>query len=100
MNYQNKSYRLIALTGLFVIAFGWSGCKVEPIPDPNNPSTGGITQNASVSPIPVIRNEELILICRSTDAVKSSSRRSCSDKQNSYGCQPAAFIPELSIKTA
>jgi hypothetical protein len=51
MNYQNKLYRLIALLSLFVIALGWSGCKVEPILDPNNPSTGGITQNASLGEI-------------------------------------------------
>lgn len=51
MNYQNKLYRLIALLSLFVIALGWAGCKVEPILDPNNPSTSGITQNASLGEI-------------------------------------------------
>jgi hypothetical protein len=100
MNYQNKSYRLIALTGLFVIAFGWSGCKVEPIPDPNNPGTGGITQNASVSPIPVIRNEELILIYAEVqtqlnhlpDAVVAINRIRTAASLPPY--------PGLSIKTA
>jgi hypothetical protein len=49
MKYQHKLNRLIATTGLFAIAMGWWGCKVEPILDPNNPSTGGITQNAQLS---------------------------------------------------
>jgi starch-binding outer membrane protein, SusD/RagB family len=49
MKYQNKLYRFTTLAGLFFIALGWSGCKVEPILDPNNPSTGGITQNAQLS---------------------------------------------------
>ena len=49
MKYQHKLNQLIALAGLFVIAMGWWGCKVEPILDPNNPSTGGITQNAQLS---------------------------------------------------
>ena len=44
MKYQHK-----LITGLFLIALCWSGCKVEPILDPNNPSTGGITQNAQLS---------------------------------------------------
>ena len=39
----------MALTGLFVIAMGWQGCKVEPIVDPNNPSIGAISQNAQLS---------------------------------------------------
>jgi hypothetical protein len=44
MKYQHK-----LITCLVVIAIGWSSCKVEPILDPNNPSTGGITQNAQLS---------------------------------------------------
>lgn len=51
MNYQNKLSRLISLISMFVIALGWFGCKVEPILDPNNPSTSGITQNASLGEI-------------------------------------------------
>lgn len=50
MKNQNKQYPLVALVVLF-IALGWSSCKVEPILDPNNPSTGGITQNASLGEI-------------------------------------------------
>ena len=49
MKYQHKLKQVIVFTGLFVIAMGWWGCKVEPILDPNNPSTGGITQNAQLS---------------------------------------------------
>ncbi|MBO9205128.1 MULTISPECIES: RagB/SusD family nutrient uptake outer membrane protein [Niastella] len=49
MKYQHKYKKLIAITGLFVIAMGWTGCKVEPILDPNNPSTGGLTQNAQLA---------------------------------------------------
>jgi hypothetical protein len=48
MKYQHKQYRHITLAGLFIIALSWSSCKVEPILDPNNPSTSGITQNASI----------------------------------------------------
>jgi hypothetical protein len=49
MKYQHKLNQLIAIAGLLAIAMGWLGCKVEPIIDPNNPSTGGITQNAQLS---------------------------------------------------
>ncbi|OQP58244.1 carbohydrate-binding protein SusD [Niastella vici] len=48
MNNQNKQYRFVTLAVLFIIALGWSSCKVDPILDPNNPSTSGITQNASL----------------------------------------------------
>src|ERR1043165_7634542 len=48
MNNQNKDYRFVMLTGLCIIALGWSSCKVDPIIDPNNPSTSVITQNASL----------------------------------------------------
>lgn len=40
---QYKLYRLLLLMTL-----GYTGCKVDPILDPNNPSTSGITQNASI----------------------------------------------------
>jgi hypothetical protein len=30
------------------LTLGFTGCKVDPILDPNNPSTSGITQNASI----------------------------------------------------
>jgi starch-binding outer membrane protein, SusD/RagB family len=40
---QYKLSRLILL-----LALGWTGCKVDPILDPNNPSTSSITQNASI----------------------------------------------------
>jgi len=49
MKYQHKLNRLIAVSGLFVIAMSWWGCKVEPILDPNNPSITSITQNAQLS---------------------------------------------------
>jgi hypothetical protein len=49
MKYQHKLNQLIGLTGLFVLAMWAEGCKVEPILDPNNPSTGGITQNAQLA---------------------------------------------------
>src|SRR5690349_16479112 len=51
MKNQNKQYRLITLACLFMMALGWESCKVEPILDPNNPSTSGITQNASLGEI-------------------------------------------------
>jgi starch-binding outer membrane protein, SusD/RagB family len=52
MKYQNKRYRrLLSLAYLFFIVVGWLSCKVEPILDPNNPSTSGITQNASLGEI-------------------------------------------------
>src|SRR5688572_25203928 len=51
MKYQNKLYRLMLLPGMFLIALGWSSCTVDPILDPNNPSTNGITQNASLGEI-------------------------------------------------
>jgi hypothetical protein len=46
MKNKNKQYPLLAV--LYIMVFSWSSCKVEPILDPNNPSTGGITQNASL----------------------------------------------------
>ncbi|AEV99115.1 carbohydrate-binding protein SusD [Niastella koreensis] len=48
MKYQHKFNRFIACTGLFVIVMGWWGCKVDTILDPNNPSIGGVTQNAQL----------------------------------------------------
>jgi starch-binding outer membrane protein, SusD/RagB family len=48
MKYQHKLYRLISPAGLLFITCCWSACKVEPILDPNNPSTSAITQNASL----------------------------------------------------
>jgi hypothetical protein len=52
MKYQNKLYRLTPLPVMYLlIALGWSSCTVEPILDPNNPSTSGITQNASLGEI-------------------------------------------------
>jgi hypothetical protein len=48
MKYQNKLYLFIVLAGLSFMALGLPGCNVDPILDPNNPSTGGITQNASI----------------------------------------------------
>jgi hypothetical protein len=49
MKYQHKLFSLILPAGLLFIAFCWSSCKkVEPILDPNNPSTSEITQNASI----------------------------------------------------
>jgi starch-binding outer membrane protein, SusD/RagB family len=36
---------------LLLITLGWSACKVDPILDPNNPSTSSITQNASIGEI-------------------------------------------------
>lgn len=43
MNHQHKLYGLVLL-----MAFGYTSCNVDPILDPNNPSTAGITQNASI----------------------------------------------------
>lgn len=40
---QYKFSRLVLLAALC-----WTGCKVDPILDPNNPSTSGISQNASI----------------------------------------------------
>jgi hypothetical protein len=52
MKYQNKLYRFMLTAGMLFIIFGWTSCsKVEPIRDPNNPSTTGITQNASLGEI-------------------------------------------------
>src|SRR5688572_5771905 len=48
MNNQYKLFRLIFLTGIFSITLVWSSCTVDPISDPNNPSTSSITQNASL----------------------------------------------------
>lgn len=47
MDYQYKM-RHIYLPGVFAMALAWSACSVDPILDPNNPSTSGITQNASI----------------------------------------------------
>ncbi|WP_205514635.1 RagB/SusD family nutrient uptake outer membrane protein [Longitalea arenae] len=47
MKYQNKIYRIISLL-LLLITLGWSSCTVDPIADPNNPSTSSISQNASL----------------------------------------------------
>src|SRR5688500_15480542 len=52
MKYQNKRYRLTLAAIVICIVFGWSSCnKVDPIADPNNPSTSSITQNASLGEI-------------------------------------------------
>ena len=51
MKHQNKFYRFFAFSGVVLIASFWTSCKVEPIFDPNNPSVGGITQNASLGEI-------------------------------------------------
>ncbi|THU38297.1 RagB/SusD family nutrient uptake outer membrane protein [Niastella caeni] len=51
MKSQNKLHRLILLPALFLIALGWSSCTVDPILDPNNPSTSALTQNASLGEI-------------------------------------------------
>lgn len=40
---QYKLYRLLLL-----LTISYTGCKVDPILDPNNPSTNGIVQNASI----------------------------------------------------
>jgi len=48
MNNRNKQYRFVTLAVLAIMVFGWSSCKVDPIIDPNNPSTSVITQNASL----------------------------------------------------
>lgn len=40
MKYQHKLY--------FLIVFWGASCSVDPVMDPNNPSTSGITQNASL----------------------------------------------------
>ena len=51
MKHPNKLYRQIYILGLGLTTLYWSSCKVEPILDPNNPSIGGITQNASIGEI-------------------------------------------------
>ncbi len=51
MKHPNKIFQLILLSGAFFMALCWTSCKVEPIFDPNNPSIGGITQNASLGEI-------------------------------------------------
>jgi hypothetical protein len=48
MNYQYKLFRHWLLPGVFVMALHWSACTVDPILDPNNPSTSSISQNASL----------------------------------------------------
>jgi starch-binding outer membrane protein, SusD/RagB family len=40
---QYKLYR-----SLLLLTLGWSACTVDPVADPNNPSTSGITQNATI----------------------------------------------------
>ena len=50
MKHPNILYRNF-LTGLIVVAFCWSSCEVESLSDPNNPSIGGISQNASLGEI-------------------------------------------------
>ena len=51
MKHQNKFPRLSSLAGFVAFAICWTSCEVEPILDPNNPSVGGITQNASLGEI-------------------------------------------------
>lgn len=51
MIHQNKLYRLILSSGMFLIVLCVTSCEVEPVFDPNNPSVGGITQNASLGEI-------------------------------------------------
>jgi len=51
MKHQNKFLRFFAFAGVVSAASCWTSCKVEPIFDPNNPSVGGITQNASLGEI-------------------------------------------------
>src|SRR5688572_30485501 len=51
MKHKNKFYRLFAIPGVLLLALCWTSCEVEPIFDPNNPSIGGITQNASLGEI-------------------------------------------------
>ncbi|HEX6430363.1 MAG TPA: RagB/SusD family nutrient uptake outer membrane protein [Niastella sp.] len=52
MKFKNKLYRFIPLSGIYLlIALAWSSCTVDPILDPNNPSTSGIVQNASLGEI-------------------------------------------------
>jgi hypothetical protein len=51
MKHQNKFLRFFAFAGVVLAASCWTSCKVEPIFDPNNPSVGGITQNASLGEI-------------------------------------------------
>jgi len=51
MKHQNKFYRFASIAGVILLALWWTSCKVEPILDPNNPSVGGITQNASLGEI-------------------------------------------------
>ena len=41
-----NQYKLSKL--ILLLALCWTGCKVDPILDPNNPSTSGISQNASI----------------------------------------------------
>src|ERR1044072_1482413 len=41
-----NQYKLSRL--LLLLTLGYTGCKVDPILDPNNPSTSGISQNASI----------------------------------------------------
>jgi starch-binding outer membrane protein, SusD/RagB family len=48
MKYQNKQCRFVTVVNLLLVVLAWSSCKVEPILDPNNPSTSSITQNASL----------------------------------------------------
>jgi hypothetical protein len=52
MKFNNKLYRLIPFSGIYLfIVLCWSSCTVEPILDPNNPSTSSLTQNASLGEI-------------------------------------------------
>jgi len=55
MKYQHK-----LITGLFIIAMGWWGCKVEPILDPNNPGSNVVPQNATLNEI-----QNLVVGCES-----------------------------------
>lgn len=51
MKHQNKLSQLTRFMGILFIVFAHASCEVEPILDPNNPSVGGITQNASIGEI-------------------------------------------------
>src|SRR4030095_8813138 len=51
MKHLNKLIRPSSLSGMIALAMCWTSCKVDPIFDPNNPSVGGITQNASLGEI-------------------------------------------------
>src|SRR4030095_9747723 len=51
MKHQNKFLRFFTFAGVVLAASCWTSCKVDPIFDPNNPSVGGITQNASLGEI-------------------------------------------------